>query len=409
MKMKLTYSVKPSHHYSLKQVQSLAFLSMNQLEVDKTVLAVAEENPLLEISPTYFTKGAIPLPDSLSNQEPSLMDELLFQCNTSSFQHKKTARYLIQCLDSNGYLTIPLSTLKKDLSISMSQLKKALAFIQTLSPKGVGATTLKECLEIQCRDLKTSNSDLLIKTLSYLPDLAKGHFKKVACTCQSSEKEIRHCFELIKTCNPKPGASFASLAPTLIPEISITLEEEQLLIQIQDITQFITLNSPLSSSDKEATDYLKKKTQQIHTLLHALHKRNKTLHEVCRVIIDAQQDFFIHGAALKPLTYQAVATLLQRHPSTIFRCVQAKAFLFNQQVYLLSSLFSNEVCNGVSSDWIKKQILHLIENEDKNHPLTDQQLLTHFQQNNITVSRRALAKYRNQLHIPNSFQRKIKP
>ncbi|MFV0552949.1 MAG: RNA polymerase factor sigma-54 [Anaerorhabdus sp.] len=408
MKTQLVQTYKPLQQYSLKQVQSLAVLSMNMNELENKISSIAEENPVLEILPTYYTRYNQLLDENIATSEPTLTDELLAQCNTSKFEHKEVARYLIQCLDSNGYLTTPLTALRKECHVSMDILKKSLAYIQTLSPKGVGARDMQECLEIQCRLIKTKHHDLLMKTLHYLPDLAKGHFQKVAQLCDVNEADVRKCFELIKTCNPKPGASYAQGATPLISDIEVTLEDDQLLIQIHDITQSLQLNKDFDTSfDKEAANYIKQQTKLVKQLLNSIQRRNTTLYEVCRIIIEIQKDYFIDNAPLKVMTYQQIAELVNRHTSTVFRCIQNKALLFNNQTILLSTLFTNEVNDGVSDDTIKKELKRVIQSEDKKSPLSDEQLCSHFRELHIQVSRRTLAKYREQLRIPNSMQRKV--
>lgn len=406
MKTQLVQTFKPLQHYSLKQVQSLAVLSMSMNELENKISSLAEENPIIEILPAYYTRYTQVLDENLISSEPTLTDELLSQCNTSKFEHKEVARYLIQCLDSNGYLTTPLPTLRKECHTSLEIVKKSLAFIQTLSPCGVGARDMQECLELQCRKMKTKYQDLLLKTLNYLPDLAKGHFQKVALACNASEIEIRTCFELIKTCNPKPGASYAQGATALIPDIEVTVEDDQLLFELHDITQCIQLNQDFNTTDDEVKAYIKEQTKVVKQLLTSIQKRNSTLHEVCRVILEIQKNHFISNTPLQAMTYQQVADLVNRHTSTVFRCIQNKALLFNNQTILLSTLFTNEVNDGISDDEIKRKLKTLIQNEDKKSPLSDAQLCKHFSELNIHVSRRTLTKYREQLRIPNSLQRK---
>lgn len=407
MKTQLTQTLKPIQTYSLNQVQSLAVLSMNSNELEEQIMLVAQENPLLELLPAFYTSHQ-ELNENISINDVTLTSELLAQSNTSKFEHKEIANYLIECLDSNGYLTTSLSTLRKECHTSMKIMQDALNYIQTLTPLGVGARDLKECLAIQCKAMKTKQQDLLLAVLNYLPSLAKGHFHKVAMACESNEQDVKACFELIKKCNPRPGASYAQGASTLIPDIFVTLEDDKLHMKIHDVTQSLQLNpSTFEQVDAQTAAYLKQQTQVVKQLFAAINKRNSTLFEVASYILTYQQDFFLSDAPLQAMTYAQIAKAVQRHTSTVFRCVQGKAILFNNRIILVSTLFSNEVHDGVSEDAIKKQLQQLIATENKQKPYSDAQLVAKFSESHIQVSRRTLTKYREQLYIPNSLQRKI--
>lgn len=406
MKTQLKQTLKPIQTYSLNQVQSLAVLSMNSNELEEQIMSIAQVNPLLELLPTFYTYHQ-ELSENMSTSDVTLTSELLAQSNTSKFEHKDIANYLIECLDSNGYLTTPLSTLRKECHTSMKIMQESLNYIHTLSPLGVGARDLKECLSIQCKAMKTKHQDLLLLMLDYLPSLAKGYFHKVAIACKSNEEDVKACFELIKKCNPRPGASYAQGASTLIPDIFVTIDDDKLQLQIHDVTQSLQLNSlNLDQVDEQTKTYLKQQTQVVKQLFTAINKRNSTLFEVCSYIITYQQDYFLHDAPLQAMTYAQIASKVNRHTSTVFRCIQNKAIHFNHRIILVSTLFSNEVHDGISDDAIKKQLKQFIESENKLKPLSDTQLVSKFSENNIQVSRRTLTKYREQLHIPNSLQRK---
>lgn len=408
MKTQLTQTIKPIQHYSLNQVQSLAILTMNSSALEEQVIAIAEQNPLLEIQSTFYTSNHTQIDENIAVNDVTLTSELLSQSNTSKFNHKEVANYIIHCLDSNGYCTIPLTTLKKECHTSMQVIKESLTYVQTLIPLGVGARDLEECLTIQCRAMKTKHQDLLLEVLHYLPALAKGHFHKVANECNASEADVKACFELIKQCNPRPGASYAQGASTIIPDIFVTIENDQIQVQVNDITQHLQLTQIAKQQmDSQTKAYLKQQENIVNQLLSAINKRNKTLFEVCTYIITHQQDYFLYDAPLQVMTYSQIAQHIHRHTSTVFRCIQNKALLFNDRILLLSTLFSNEVNEGTSDDAIKKELKRIIEHEDKHKPYSDAQLVEHFKTLNIQVSRRTLTKYREQLHLPNSLKRKI--
>jgi RNA polymerase sigma-54 factor len=405
MKTKLVQTLKPTHKINIKQVQSLAILVMNQQELDKLIFETAQQNPLLEIHPDYYHQ-TIELNEELLNNtnEISLIEELVSQINTSKYKNKECAKAIIHHLDSNGYCTTSLIDIKKESHFKLQDCKDALQFIQTLYPLGVGARDLEECLTIQCKHINTQHQDILLKTIHYLNDLAKGHFLKIAKILNT----IKTCLKLIQTCNPKPASNYSASAPMILPEIFIINDDGELSIQTRDCTQYLKINNDyMNIDDKETKDYLKIQAKSLKQLLSSIHKRNSTLNTIANMLIQIQKEAIINDEPLKPLTYKQISDVLNCNPSTVFRSIQNKALQYESKTILLSSLFTNESKDGLSSDYIKTFIKKIISNENKSCPLSDEQIRLHLQEQQINISRRTIMKYREQLRIPNSSRRKV--
>lgn len=405
---KLIQTLSHQQYLSIKQLHSLEILTMNYSELEKTVMDIASNNPILEINSSYYNRHNIQIDDLPLASANTLEDELITQLHTSNFKHQKCAETIIQSLDDNGYLTLSIEDIYKTTGFQKEIIKLSLEFVQSLEPYGVGARNIQECLQIQCKYSNHPLNKLIIKSLDYLPDLAKGHFLKVANLCKSDENSIRICFEFIKTLNPKPGANYSKVASPIIPDIFVAKEDNQLSVTIADITQYIEVNHQFDNSDDpELKEYLKNQTKVINQLLSEINHRNKTIQEVCTCIFEIQKDYFLNNAPLKPMTLNMIASILNRHCSTIQRCIQNKAIDYNHQTILLKSLFASRLKDNHSSDEIKRLIKDFVFNEDKQFPKSDEKISELIANKNISVSRRTVAKYRNSLRIPNASKRKI--
>lgn len=409
MKTKLIQTLKPTHKITIKQVQSLAVLVMNQKEIETMVMEMVQENPLLEIHPDFY-QGTVDYDFNqlADNHEKTLTDELLEQINTSKYKNKDCMKAIVYHLDSNGYLQVSLSEIKRATHFPIKDLKEALHHVQTLQPSGVGARDLKECLAIQCKRISIKNQDILLKCIDYLEDLSKGHFNKVAKCLETDEHTIKECLNRIKQCNPKPGAMYSQSIPYLYPEIFITEEDGNYTIQTKNLSQYLSINQDITDvSDPEVKKYIKQQTKVLQELFASLSKRYSTLHTISTVLFQIQKEYILHDSPLIPCTYKQVGELVSRHPSTVFRTIQNKALQYEHKTIFLSSLFTNESKDGLSSDQIKKELKALIKEENKTRPFSDEQLVQLLKERDITISRRCVSKYREQCRIPNSSRRKI--
>ena len=399
--MKQRLIQKNTHTQTINKtyLQSLNILGMNYKELEKTIVDFAENHPLIEIDPAYHTSHvdyeSLPLA-----AYSSFKDDLRFQLHTSQFAHPECAEAIIDALDDNGYFNPKLP-----LNFSKKELERSLKFIQTLSPHGVGARNLKECLLLQIRYANIKNKKNLIYLLDHLHDLANHHFTKIAEQTGLTILEITDAFNEIKKLNPKPCVNNAQPATALHPDVSLEIIDDEMIITIRDITQYLTIHQ-FQSDDSETKIYIQNQLKEIDRFMSFIQRRNTTLLQICTVVFQLQKDFFIQKRPLKPMTLANIAAYTNHHLSTISRCIMNKTFEFQNQTYSFHSLFTSHTKSGIGANEIRSKIYDYIHNEDKQNPYTDTQLCEILKQENMVVSRRIITKYRMMMQIPNANNRK---
>lgn len=409
--------------------QSLKILALPLPELKMLIEEELLSNPFLEeITPknTLSKEFSYPLP-SLDSTEAdfrlasiskkiSLQDVLLRQLGmfTNTEEEFKIGEELIGNIDDNGYLQIPLDEAAKTLNVALDKAENTLKLIQKFEPMGVGARTLSECLLIQLESTEEKDP-LLVKIIEcHLDDVAKKNYSRIAKTLKEPQDKIESLAKKILRLNPKPGRNYSSEEiQRVIPDIVIDDNEEDLEISInnEDI--------PTLNINKTYREMLKKNNlqpqaqeslkQQLHNaleLLRAISKRKFTLRRIVEAVVEIQQDAIRNDLShLKPLTFDEIAKRLNIHQSTVCRAVMNKYIKLPLcGTVALKNLFSSHIYDkdgqSLSSNHAKRLIKELIDREDKKHPLSDQQICEILaKENNLTVSRRTVAKYREELKI----------
>lgn len=214
----------------------------------------------------------------------------------------------------------------------------------------------------------------------------KGHLSK------------EEAIDFIKTLNPKPAANYAQESTFLIPECKVSVEGENLQVELLKFDLSITVIDD---------DSLKKQRKEAETLLSALQKRNMTLLQIMNEMCHVQKDFFIHHGELKHLTLEMVAEKCGLAISTISRAITHKSFEFNNQYYSIKEMFIHSGTFIKNDKAIKKEITQIIEKENKLKPYSDEKIRKLLEEKDIYISRRTVTKYREECFIYNSRQRKI--
>lgn len=402
---KIIQTLKQKQKYSLSQIQSLKLLSMNYQDLEKHILDIAENNPLLEIDETYKSNINYEINENTKASEPSLFDELNNQL--TYITQNKICFELILNLDSNGYLNKSILELSKSLNHTSKEIEDALLIIQDLEPYGVGARDLKECLKIQCihSDYEIAKSAILI--LDHLQDLTKNKYNKVANELNINPSLVLQAFEFIKTLNPKPGANYSNTSQTIIPDVFITKSDDNLNIVINDITEHLIINTQYDKSeDIEVKNFINQFKKINDELINQCTKRNKTLSLIINCIVTIQIDYFTKDYQLKPMKLKDIAAITNLNVSTVSRCINSKSLQFENKIILINKLFSKELKSGQSSNYVKSLIHNIIKTEDKNKPYSDNEISNILKEDNIIVSRRTISKYREEMKIKNSPLRK---
>jgi RNA polymerase sigma-54 factor len=410
--------------------QAITLLQYTSFELTTFINELSLENPFIELhDPVYSRKTSKPR-SSVKQMEyevaapaaPTLSEhiqsQLILHPITLPFQNK--VMFLIHNLDDQGYLRESLEDLSAAGLYPTEALAEALAYIQDeLEPIGIGAQSLQQSLLIQLRR-KYPNAILTYKIVEqYFTQLAERKWEFISKALKISTVEIKKSFELIQTLNPRPGSEYKKGEISyIVPDLFIEkhIGQYKVLINDRSYTPFKINKDYLSlksqSIDQASADYLKSKYQEANWVKQSVEQRKRTMVRVTEAIVSKQEEFFEKGASfLQPLTLREIANEVEMHESTISRTVRGKYLQSPAGVFELKYFFTSKVKSTsdqeISSVSVKELITSIIKQEDKQQPLSDQKISAMLkEEHKLKVSRRTVAKYREQLHIPSSSARK---
>lgn len=364
-------------------------------------------------------------PHQTENLAESLWEQLLVKHIPDEYEDDIGA--ILESLDERGYFSEPLEDFLQYFHMDEDRFSKLLRLIQTLEPAGVGARSLNECLCLQLE-----RKGLLTPTLEKfvnceLEKMAKNQLPSIAKELSVSVREVKEYCDLIRTLDPKPGAYLGRVQRThyINPDVIVVKFKGHLDILLNEsVYPDISLNAGYiqmyrNSADKEVQDYLQKKISQAEWIRQCIAQRNSTLFSVAREIVECQSDFFLEGvSALKPLRMSNVADKLEIHESTVSRAVRMKYLQCTWGTFPLSYFFAKNAARSAASDIfatsedsataadIKVAIRRIIESENKQKPYSDRALAEKLEEQGISISRRTVAKYREEENIPSASGRK---
>lgn len=438
--MELRQRIELRHHLVPELRQSLNILALPLLEIKNLVEKELETNPLLEESaPTKEALAPLPLPDSLNTQDldyrlslitkrQTLQDVLLRQLGmfTNTDEDFQIGQEIIGNIDENGYLKATLEDITNTLKVSPEKAENVLKLIQGFEPAGVGAKSVSECLALQLI-LAGEKDPLLLKIVqSHLEDVAKKNYTLIAKTLKEPLDKIEPIIKKILKLNPKPGRNYTlDETQRVIPDIVIdeTDEDEDLKITINNedipnlnISETYRQMLKKNSLEPQTKEFLTAKLHSAQELLRAISKRQATLRNIVEVVAQIQQEAIREGfSRLLPLTFSEVAGKINMHESTVCRAVMNKYVKTPYGVVALKDFFSSHIHihnqNGqsVSSTAVKRLIKELIEQEDKIHPLSDEEIAQRLaKEKNLKISRRTVNKYREELKVLSTVFRRIR-
>jgi RNA polymerase sigma-54 factor len=420
--------------------QAIALLQYSAQELAAFLEEKASENPLLQvdfknirtIDPCVGMKTKVRTPserdqknwiDQIGEIPYSLQDHVRFQLNVLPVEkeERKVIQFYIEHLDENGYLGASIEDACSKLGISEDDAENGLMQLQGLEPAGVGARSLQECLLLQLQRMKPDKWNFLAQTVleTHFVLFAEKKWKLLAKLLKLELREIQQTFDYIQNLDPRPGAAFYSeKAAYIVPDVIIRDENGSLTVGMVDETvPRITFNEnyyrELSSyEDSEVGKFLQEKQQDYQWILKSLEQRRETLMKVALKILEKQPGFIRQGHSfLKPMTMKEIASELEIHESTVSRAVREKYLQTPAGTFELKSLFSSSIQTTqneqTSSRHAKAAIGQLIQGENKQKPLSDQDIVELLSDRaGIVISRRTVAKYREQLGIASSSKRK---
>lgn len=321
-------------------------------------------------------------------------------------------------------------------SFKLADLHEALDLVRQMDPPGVACRDLRDCLLYQLRyhqaqlaSSKNGNGEATAQVLTdavaivdqHLRALQNKQYKEIARAIGRTPEAVQEALEYIRTLDPRPGLQYNKSQPRLIePDVAfIKHGDEWLVMMNEDDVPVLRLNPAYKrlltrdTNDKDTRNYVKERYKSAIQLIKNIEQRKQTITKVCYAIVTRQQDFLEKGIdQLKPMMIKEVAEEIGVHPSTVSRAVASKYAHTPQGVFELRYFFSESV-NGpqggnTSLLILKRRVKKLIEEEDPSRPLTDEQITRILQSQGIQVTRRTVAKYREDMRIPSTHQRRVK-
>ncbi|MFZ5757870.1 MAG: RNA polymerase factor sigma-54 [Pseudomonadota bacterium] len=373
----------------------------------------------------------------------SLADRLLWQLNLTPMGDvdRAVAFAIIECLDSDGYLTVPLTDIRDAVlsdqdvqarvaarpvedgeeQLDLADIEAVLHLVQGFEPPGVAARDLRECLLIQLRQLPSDTpwrTEALRLVSDHLDLLAGRDFALLGRRLGLQEEQLALVIRLIRSLNPRPGGSVSSGDTAyVVPDVIVRREGRRWKVELNpEVTPRLRINAGYAAMAREAgarrdAEYLRNHLQEARWLLKSLRARNETLLKVASRIVEVQQGFLELGPeAMKPLVLADIAEAVGMHESTISRVTTEKYMLTPRGIFELKYFFSSHVGTAAggecSSTAIRAIIRKLVAAENPRKPLSDNQIADMLVEQGINVARRTIAKYRESLNILSSSERK---
>ncbi len=442
MKMTLNNSQKVVQTLSAKLLQNLEILQYSTNELEQYIYEKANENPLLVVIDSkaksnyeeimqlarcslnaFSSQGHVLRNDEFNVIEKKLAEkesyeQFLFEQvpmhKNLSFLDLKILTFLIQSLDDRLFLDVDLEFVSEKFKTTFSHTEAMLDLLQTFEPVGVGARSYKEYLLIQIdRDpfapemaSQFIHSDLKLVATQAIKQLSKKYNMPL--------QEVKKTVSYIKNLKPIITGDKFETIPYVIPDVAVKEIEGEWIIKLnRHYLPSVAIDESyvaLLKNDSNYKTYYRDSMKDALALLEGIEQRDKTLYQLTRLLVQLQEDFFKKGLeAIKPMRLKDVAEALGVHDSTISRAVRGKYVQAPHGIYALQSLFTKGLVNTSgkmnSIMYIKKRLKELIEAEDKKNPLADQQITDILNAEGVQISRRTVAKYREEMNIVSSFNR----
>ncbi|MDR3686348.1 MAG: RNA polymerase factor sigma-54 [Coriobacteriia bacterium] len=373
----------------------------------------APRDPNAESANTEDFVGGVQTFDDYLLQQLALLD--------ISENVARAGRAIIGSLDNDGFFTNTLEEMAALAEVSREEADAGLHAVQQLDPPGVGARDLSEALCLQMESLGIVEPLLLRIVRDHLDDVAANHYRKVARALKVDEDEVRRLVEVLRALNPRPAGAF-SPGPSpgyIVPDVTLRrfgdewfiTPNNEALPTLRVSPRYRSMLRSGSSADDETRRYLKDKIRSAESFIKNVDRRKDTVSRITQIIMDVQADFFEDGKGpLRPLRLEDVAVEIGVHLSTVSRGVTGKYMATPYGLYELKHFFSGgyRTAQGmdVAATTIKQRLRELVREEDPAKPVSDQRLAELLCEEGVTVARRTVAKYREELNIEPSWARR---
>ncbi len=451
--------MKMQHSLAPQLYQSLEILQMPIMDLQNLIKQELTENPTLEMSNNNtdenievesgtFDQEQFDMEissyevDNNNNSTPSdlsekyqymidslvesvtLQNHLLQQLNEHDLneREKNIAELIIGNIDDDGYLTLNIEELLDTPNFPEKDFSKILTLIQSFEPYGVCARNLKECLLIQLQHKNMKDSDLYILVSKYMDLLGKNQLEKISENMNISLNDVKKLTDTIKLLDPKPGQLISSKnSEYIIPEVYIEKDDDDnLIVKANEkpypklfISQKYISMLKDKSVTKETKKYIREKLSKSKLMIKSIDQRLSIVEQVASEILQIQYSFFNNDSdELIPLNMKRIAEKLDVHETTVSRATSDKYIKTSRGIFEMKYFFNPAVptISGriISNQFAKNVLSEIISDEDKKKPYSDSRLSELLKERDILISRRTVAKYRDQLNIlSSSLRRKI--
>lgn len=443
MQLGMDVSIQQTQKLALtpQMEQSLSVLQMGTEELNQCIEEEVLSNPMLDYAKEpekkevrrsqgegigYYSRKKTEDTDYQSylnaiadekSEDTELAEYLRMQLYTKKIspRRQKIGKYLIECLEESGYLKMDMDELAKGIGLSKEELEREIRFMQTLEPCGVFARDLKECLLLQVEGEEQMQRQARLLIEKYLDEIAQNKIPQISKQTGLTTAEITKTIQYIKEeLEPVPGRGYgcANRNEYIYPDITVKEDEKgyRIILNKEKVhtlelnREYLPMLGQVHSS--EENKYLKEQYQKAKILLWNIGKREETLAAVAEAIVDWQREFFEKGkASLKPMNLLDIAQELDVHESTVSRAVRDKYLECRWGIFELKYFFSNKTSDGNNCN-VLTCIQEIIRSENKQKPLSDAKIAEQLEKKGIRISRRTVAKYREQMQIPNTQMRK---
>ncbi len=363
-----------------------------------------------------------PIENTLT-RPPNLTDHLTWQLAMSdaSPKVKEIGQFIIGNIDEDGYLRATNEEIAGAGPFEVTTVEEAVRAVQTLDPIGVAARDLRECLLLQLDFLEIDHP--LVETVirDHWEMFMQRHFVQISKALGVDMKTLEQVVEVIKHLDPKPGRKYSNERAIYVePDVYIhKVGDEYVIVLNEDGMPKLRINgsyramlhSTEAKQDGETVNYIKDKIRSAVWLIKSLDQRQRTIYKVAESIVKHQREFLDRGIDfLRPLVLRDVADDIQMHESTVSRVVSNKYMHTPRGLFLMKYFFhsgiDSDTGEDISSLTVKKKIHGFIEAEDPRKPLSDSKIMKILNDEGINIARRTVAKYRDELNIPSSTDRK---
>ena len=413
--LRQTQSVEVKHKLSNTLRNWLPILHSSLSDLSEAMLPFVEANPVIEIESGYEQNFEKKIPkkflyktivnsrteqiEALTISKKSLLEVLDEQIQPPLFptpKSQKIAWYIVENIDENGYFEVDCTKFCKDEKITLEEFEKIRKRFSYVEPVGICARNLSESFLFQLdnSDISDSAYNLAVEIINNLDNIHN----------YSNRDNFSEVMRVISSFKNPPAIDFLEESTQIIPDLMIYFnDEDQIEVKLND-EYYPTIQIDTNYAVKH--DFISQKIKEAKSLVDALEMRKATLYKVGLMIVEYQYDFFT-GGHIMPLTLKTLADEFGHNPSTISRAIANKYIACDRGVFAMKDFFTTAIDEDVSNAAIKDFLIELIKNENRAKPLSDMKLLDLIQNKfNVKMVRRTIAKYRKQLNIAGSSERK---